>query len=61
MKRVLTPICIVKTAGRPKVRTALMSGRKYRRTGVVVAQIGNRILAPLQYESTMNSQLFEVY
>ena len=41
--------------------TELISGRKYRRTGVVAAQIGNRILAPLQYEGTMNSQLFEVW
>lgn len=39
----------------------LVTGKKYRRVGVVAAQLGKRILAPLQYDGTMNSQLFELW
>jgi transposase len=39
----------------------LVSGKKYRRTGIVAAKMGGRILSPLQYEGTMDSQLFETW
>jgi transposase len=38
-----------------------ISGKKYRRVGIVAAQIGRDILAPLQYDGTMDSHLFEVW
>lgn len=38
-----------------------ISGRKYKRTGIVAAQMGKAILAPLQYDGTMNSALFETW
>jgi len=36
-------------------------GKKYRRVGIVAAQIGKDILAPLQYDGTMDSHLFEIW
>lgn len=36
-------------------------GRKYQRCGIVAAQIGDRILAPFQYNGTMDSKLFEFW
>ena len=36
-----------------------ISGRKYKRCGIVAAKMGDRILAPFQYNGTMNSYLFE--
>lgn len=36
-------------------------GKKYRRVGVVAAKVAGKILAPLQYDGTMNSQLFEIW
>ena len=38
-----------------------ISGKKYRRVGIVAAQVGKDILAPLQYDGTMDSRLFEVW
>lgn len=38
-----------------------VSGRKYRRVGIVAAKLGKQIIAPLQYNGTMNSLLFEVW
>lgn len=38
-----------------------ISGKKYRRVGIVAAKMENQILAPLQYNGTMDSQLFEVW
>ena len=38
-----------------------ISGKKYRRVGIVAAQLGRQILAPLQYEGTMDSHLFEAW
>jgi transposase len=38
-----------------------VSGRKYQRTGLVAALIGDTIYEPLQYEGTMDSILFEAY
>ena len=38
-----------------------VSGRKYKRTGIVAAQMGKHITAPLQYNGTMDSALFEMW
>ena len=38
---------------------AQIYGRKYKRTSIVAAQIGKEIIAPLQYDGTMDSSLFE--
>lgn len=40
---------------------AQISGKKYRRTGVVAAQMGKEIIEPLQYDGTMDSLLFEAW
>lgn len=39
----------------------LISGRKYQRTGIVAAQMGKEIIAPLQYNGTMDGVLFELW
>jgi transposase len=39
----------------------MVSGRKFKRTGIVAAQMGEAIISPLQYEGTMDSSLFEVW
>ena len=36
-----------------------ISGRTYKRCGIVAAKMGDKILAPFQYSGTMNSRLFE--
>ena len=38
-----------------------ISGRKYKRCGIVAAQMNGRIFAPLQYSGTMDSSLFEFW
>ena len=38
-----------------------ISGRKYKRCGIVAAKMGDKILAPFQYSGTMNSSLFEFW
>jgi len=38
-----------------------VSGRRYRRTGLVAAQLDGEIIAPLQYDGTMDSTLFEFW
>ena len=38
-----------------------ISGRKYKRCGIVAAKMGDKILAPFQYNGTMNSTLFEFW
>ena len=38
-----------------------ISGRKYKRCGIVAARMADRILAPLQYSGTMDSTLFEFW
>ena len=38
-----------------------ISGRKFKRTGIVAAQLGKSIVAPLQYDGTMDSLLFETW
>ena len=36
-----------------------ISGRKFKRVGIVAAQMDGKIISPLQYEGTMDSSLFE--
>ncbi len=43
--------------GKPLIGS--VSGRKFKRTGIVAAQMGKSIIAPLQYDGTMDSALFE--
>ena len=38
-----------------------ISGRKYKRCGIVAAKIADKLLAPFQYSGTMNSTLFEFW
>ena len=38
-----------------------VSGRKYKRCGIVAAKMADKILAPLQYSGTMDSELFEFW
>ena len=39
----------------------LVSGRKYKRTGIVAALMDGDIYEPLQYDGTMNSTFFETW
>lgn len=52
------PYCRAK---RGKKVTGQVSGKKYRRTGIVAAKMQNRIIEPLQYDGTMDSVLFEAW
>ena len=36
-------------------------GRKYQRVSIVAGKMGKKVLAPLQYEGTMDSVLFETW
>lgn len=38
-----------------------ISGRKFRRTGIVAAQMGKVVISPMQYDGTMDSSLFEAW
>jgi len=38
-----------------------ISGHKYKRIGIVAAQMDKQIVSPLQYEGTMDSALFELW
>ena len=40
---------------------SVISGRKYKRVGIVAAQIEKEIIAPLQYDGAMDSVLFEAW
>ena len=40
---------------------SVVSGRKYKRTGIVAPQMVKEILSPLQYDGTMDSALFEMW
>jgi len=44
-----------------KAVIGFVSGRKYRRVGIVAAKMGKKILSPLQYDGTMDSMLFETW
>jgi hypothetical protein len=39
----------------------IVSGRKFKRTGIVAAKMGAAIIEPLQYDGTMYSKLFETW
>lgn len=39
----------------------LISGKKYKRTSIVAAKAGKKIISPLQYNGTMNATLFEMW
>jgi len=43
-----------------KIYSAI-SGRKYKRVGIVATQIDKEIVAPLQYDGAMDSVLFETW
>ena len=56
--------CLYREYGRcerGKPLTGFVSGRKFKRTGIVAAQMGKSIIAPLQYDGTMDSALFEMW
>ena len=36
-----------------------VSGRKYKRIGIIAAQMGNKVIAPIEYTGMMNSKFFE--
>jgi transposase len=36
-------------------------GKKYQRVGIVAAQIGKRVISPIQFDGTMDSKLFEFW
>ncbi len=38
-----------------------ISGKKFQRTNIVAAKMGNRILAPMQYNGTTDAPLFEFW
>jgi hypothetical protein len=38
-----------------------VSGRKYRRLGIVAAKMGAKIMSPLQFNGTMDGGLFEFW
>ena len=38
-----------------------ISGKKYKRIGIVAAKIGEKIFAPMEYSGTMDSLLFETW
>ena len=38
-----------------------ISGKKFQRTNIIAAKIGNEIIAPMQYNSKMDSALFEMW
>jgi len=38
-----------------------VSGKKYRRVGIVAAKMGKEILSPLRYDGTMDARLFETW
>lgn len=40
---------------------AAISGRKYKRVGIVAAQLGQKIISPMEYSGTMVSSLFEFW
>lgn len=46
---------------RGKPLMGVVSGRKFKRTGIVAAKLGASIVAPLQYDGTMDSVLFEAW
>ena len=43
-----------------KIKAAI-SGRKYKRVGIVAARMGQKIISPLAYSGTMDSSLFDFW
>ena len=41
--------------------TGKISGKKFKSVGIVAAKMGKKIIAPLQYDGTMDSSLFEIW
>ena len=41
--------------------TGRISGRKFKRTSIVAAKMSGNIIAPLQYQGSMDSKLFEYW
>ena len=39
--------------------TERISGRKFQRTNIVAAKLGDKIIAPMQYKGTTDAPLFE--
>jgi len=39
----------------------LVSGKKYKRVGIVVALMNKKVISPLQYDGAMDSALFELW
>ncbi len=39
----------------------VVSGKKFKRTGIVAAKMGKSIIAPMQYDGAMDSVLFEFW
>ena len=48
-------------AKRGKKIIGKVSGKKYKRCGIVAAKIGHKIISPLQYNGIMDSALFETW
>ena len=48
-------------AKRGKKVIGRVSGKKYKRVGIVAAKLSAKIMAPLQYDGTMDSILFETW
>ncbi len=48
-------------APRGQKLSAAISGRKYKRVGIVADQFGREIISPLAYPGTMDSRLFEFW
>jgi len=46
---------------RGKKEIGRVSGKKYKRVGIVAAKLSKQIIEPLQYDGTMDSLLFEAW
>lgn len=48
-------------ASKGEIVIGKINGRKFKRTSIVAAKMGKEILAPMQYDGTMDSSLFEIW
>ena len=48
-------------AKRGKKVIGKVSGKRYKRCGIVAAKMGKKIISPLQYDGTMDSALFKTW
>ena len=56
--------CLHREYARSKRGTSVISavsGKKFKRIGIVAAQMNKRIIAPMHYDGTMDSHLFELW